>query len=104
MSRWVIDREGLRHGDRCVAYVDDLGDAEHPAALSGAWHVFESSRGLHLADAGLAVSVPADAPAAILGCAQGQKRLPEGPGPSAGKRMRIGDAPGHPVRFAALGA
>lgn len=64
MRRWVIDREGLRNSDLCVAYADDLGEAEHPGN-SGPWHVFESSKGCHLADPHVAVVVPTDAPTAL---------------------------------------
>lgn len=62
MQRWLIDREGLRNTDTCVAYADGPADAEHPASSGFRWHIFESSRGCHLADPGVAVSVPPDAP------------------------------------------
>lgn len=63
MRRWVIDREGLRNADTCVAYADEaVEDTDHPASPGCVWHVFESSRGCHLADPRVSVTVPADAP------------------------------------------
>jgi len=110
MSRWVIDREGLRHSDHCVAYADDPGEAEHPASERGAWHVFESSRGLHLADPGVAVAVPADAPVSIQPAAAEQlaagKRSHNGLAVGEAKRMRCADpfaGRGAQLRFATLG-
>lgn len=58
MDRWVLDREGLRCSDVCVAYADSHAGAEHPACVrGGTWHVFDSSRGRHLLDPGLSVEV-----------------------------------------------
>merc|ERR1712061_686940 len=62
MSRWVIDRDGLRNVDFCVAYADSAMDSEDPCMLSAIWYVFESSRGEFLADANLRVSAAANAP------------------------------------------
>jgi len=87
MRRWVVDRCGLRNSDSCVAYADSAGDAEHPNTADCLWHVFETSRGIHLADPGLTLAVPADAP--------------EDLGLVAGPRVPTATAPGvHPPPFA----
>ncbi|CAK0847694.1 unnamed protein product [Prorocentrum cordatum] len=75
-GRWVIDREGLRNTDSCVAYADSpQQNSDHPPTDGAAWYVWETSRGGHFLDQGLAASVPADAPT----------ELPP-PAPAAGKR------------------
>jgi len=90
-SRWVIDREGLRHSDNCVAYADDRDDIDHPAGASP-WHVYESSRGAHLEDRQVEVEVSENAPASLLppGAppAGPVKRQVASPQPSEAKRMR----------------
>jgi len=48
MQRWVIDREGMRTTDTCVAFAD-CPATEHPAC-DLVWHVYETARGCHLAD------------------------------------------------------
>lgn len=65
LGRWVIDREGLRNVDTCVAYAD-MPDSQHPAKAGIVWHVFETSRGLHMADPNVSVVVPSDAPRQLL--------------------------------------
>jgi len=71
--RWVIDREGLRCSDNCVAYVEDPDDTEHPVGLAP-WCVYESSRGHHLTDRSMRVAVADDAPLALATTAGGLKR------------------------------
>mmetsp|Transcript_64285 Transcript_64285/g.139896 ORF Transcript_64285/g.139896 Transcript_64285/m.139896 type:complete len:508 (+) Transcript_64285:46-1569(+) len=63
-GRWVIDRHGLRTSDECVAYAAGPADAEHPAGSSLVWHVYENTRGAHLADPSVSVT-EAEAPAAL---------------------------------------
>lgn len=122
MSRWVVDRDGLRSSAHAVAYVDDRGDAEHPAQ-SGLWHVFESSRGCHLADPSVTVAIPTDAPTTLQaavaptapavpmadGACGAHKRLLGSPGPADVKRLRPDYYPGGAQlygasRFAPCGA
>uniref|UniRef100_A0A7S4TAI7 Uncharacterized protein n=1 Tax=Alexandrium monilatum TaxID=311494 RepID=A0A7S4TAI7_9DINO len=62
MRRWLIDREGLRNADTCVAYAEGPAGAEHPASSGFQWFVYETSRGRHLADPSVTVSVPPGAP------------------------------------------
>mmetsp|Transcript_51685 Transcript_51685/g.160020 ORF Transcript_51685/g.160020 Transcript_51685/m.160020 type:complete len:519 (+) Transcript_51685:80-1636(+) len=62
MRRWIVDREGLRNTDCCVAYADGAANAEHPASTGSVWHVFETSRGCHIADPRVTICVPDDAP------------------------------------------
>lgn len=116
--RWVIDREGLRNSDHCVAYADDPGESEHPC-IPGPWYVYESSRGCHLADTMVTVSSSADAPKALRNPgerASGAAKRAPAPQPlpadgAADKRMRT-DAgtqasttvPARARWFASLGA
>lgn len=65
MGRWVIDREGFRNADTCVAFAD-MPDSQHPAEAGVEWNVFETSRGLHMADLNVSVVVPNDAPIELL--------------------------------------
>lgn len=88
MCRWVIDREGLRNADTCVAFVDDPAEAEHPAG-AGPWHVFESSRGRHLPDLALGVVVPADAPLELR--TEAAPGVPGVVGPGVAKHGLAGD-------------
>ena len=61
MCRWVIDREGLRESDTCVAFADDVG-CDHPANMELIWHVWESAAFGHLPDAEVAA---VDSPATL---------------------------------------
>jgi hypothetical protein len=89
-GRWVIDREGLRNTDSCVAYADGpQQNNDHPPTDGAAWYVWETSRGGHFLDQGLAASVPADAPAELPPPAPAtNKRGPAAP-PVDHKRRRL---------------
>eukprot|EP00428_Durinskia_dybowskii_P025399 CAMPEP_0170241890 /NCGR_PEP_ID=MMETSP0116_2-20130129/20716_1 /TAXON_ID=400756 /ORGANISM="Durinskia baltica, Strain CSIRO CS-38" /LENGTH=533 /DNA_ID=CAMNT_0010492735 /DNA_START=24 /DNA_END=1622 /DNA_ORIENTATION=- len=58
--RWVIDRDGLRDSDICVAYADAIasrcsGPALHPADSGLQWHVWETPAAAHVLDMDLVV-------------------------------------------------
>jgi hypothetical protein len=62
-QRWLIDREGLRDSDSCVAFADRSLGYHHPASGgSSCWHVFSSGAGRHLADSSLSISIPSPGP------------------------------------------
>ncbi|CAE8614974.1 unnamed protein product, partial [Polarella glacialis] len=57
-ERWIIDREGLRDTDSCVAFAKRAEDAQHPAdGGSRHWHVYQQSRSCHVADPSLRILV-----------------------------------------------
>lgn len=49
-DRWLIDLNGLRDVDVCNAYADARG-ASHPGDPALCWHVWDTQRGRHIADA-----------------------------------------------------
>eukprot|EP00928_Gymnodinium_smaydae_P009353 TRINITY_DN13490_c0_g1_i1.p1 TRINITY_DN13490_c0_g1~~TRINITY_DN13490_c0_g1_i1.p1 ORF type:complete len:515 (+),score=58.34 TRINITY_DN13490_c0_g1_i1:120-1664(+) len=49
-DRWLIDLEGLRDAEVCNAYAEARGGYDHPGDPALVWHVWETSRGRHLAD------------------------------------------------------
>lgn len=95
LYRWVIDREGLRDSDCCVAYTD--GCWPHPASGSAVWHVFHRASNCHEPDLELSVTVLAEAsaefavtPTAPIPTTSGLKRgvFPED---ASAKRPRVAD-------------
>eukprot|EP00929_Paragymnodinium_shiwhaense_P015020 TRINITY_DN123021_c0_g1_i1.p1 TRINITY_DN123021_c0_g1~~TRINITY_DN123021_c0_g1_i1.p1 ORF type:complete len:512 (+),score=81.28 TRINITY_DN123021_c0_g1_i1:57-1592(+) len=49
-DRWLIDLDGLRDADICNGYAEAHGGFEHPGDSALVWHIWETSRGRHLAD------------------------------------------------------
>jgi hypothetical protein len=60
--RWLIDRDGVREGDICVAYADDTVGSEHPAHVEFVWKVWDSTAQSHVEDGGL---LALDAPSTV---------------------------------------
>jgi hypothetical protein len=98
---WVIDREGLRNTDSCVAYADgSQQNSDHPPTDGAAWYVWETSRGAHFLDQGLAASVPADVPTQLSPPAHATKKRGPAADPVDYKRRRLdavgaAEAPGN---------
>jgi hypothetical protein len=87
-GRWVIDREGLRNTDSCVAYAECFRN-EHPATDDATWYVYDTNRGQHCMDRSMVASVPADAPLELSSPALAAgKRGPALPEPDS-KRRRL---------------
>jgi len=85
----VVDREGLRNTDSCVAYADGPQGGEHPAT-GAAWFVWETSRGQHFHDHSVTVSVPPDAPQELAApAAVAAKRASPVLSPADSKRRRL---------------
>lgn len=49
-DRWLIDLDGLQNSDCCNGYAEAHGGFEHPGDGQLMWHIWETSRGRHLAD------------------------------------------------------
>eukprot|EP00928_Gymnodinium_smaydae_P088833 TRINITY_DN72881_c0_g1_i1.p1 TRINITY_DN72881_c0_g1~~TRINITY_DN72881_c0_g1_i1.p1 ORF type:complete len:539 (-),score=110.91 TRINITY_DN72881_c0_g1_i1:49-1575(-) len=90
-ARWVISGKGINFSEECVAYAERAPSSEHPAG-AGPWHVFETSRGCHVEDRFVNVTVPADAP----------QQLPK-PGPPALTLLGCADALAHQHQQEKLG-
>jgi len=71
LNRWVIDREGLRESNVCVAFASDSGDRFHPAHPELIWNVWESSSQSHLPDSEV-ISVAAHRTITLVGRAAGR--------------------------------
>jgi len=71
LRRWVIDREGVRDSNVCVAFATDSADAAHPAYPELIWHVWESSSQAHVADSEV-ISVAAPRTVTLVGRALGR--------------------------------
>lgn len=98
-GRWVIDREGLRNTDSCVAYAE-CARIDHPATDDATWYVYETNRGQHCIDRSVVASVPADVPLDVSSPALAVgKRGPALPQPEY-KRRRLDVA--HPVGMPVL--
>lgn len=58
-KRWVIDREGLRESDVCVAFAAESLDWPHPAYPHLIWSVWETTAQAHVSDTQvIAISAP----------------------------------------------
>lgn len=64
-DRWVIDREGLRESDICVAYADDIKGMLHPTAQL-MWRLYESTTRSYCQDDSV-VSVDGPAKVSVVG-------------------------------------
>lgn len=64
-SRWVIDPEGLRDSDACIAYAGRISDPEHPVG-SGPWYVFDATQGVHVQDRCFSVVLGLDGRDAVM--------------------------------------
>eukprot|EP00440_Ansanella_granifera_P060491 gb/GFBE01065565.1/.p1 GENE.gb/GFBE01065565.1/~~gb/GFBE01065565.1/.p1 ORF type:complete len:497 (+),score=55.70 gb/GFBE01065565.1/:1-1491(+) len=70
--RWVIDREGIRDSDVCVAFApEDGSDFEHPAHAQLIWWIWESAFHTFVQDAEV---ISTSAPKAITLVGRGQGR------------------------------
>lgn len=72
LRRWVIDREGLRESDVCVAFAADTLGSEHPAHTELLWHVWEPSAQAHVPDSEV-ISVAAPQTITLVGRAFGKE-------------------------------
>lgn len=60
LRRWLIDREGERDGEVCVAWAEDTASVGHPGHLDLIWHVWSANSQAHVRDDGvLALEGPA---------------------------------------------
>lgn len=88
-QRWLIDREGLRDSDSCVAFADRSLGYHHPASGgSSCWHVFSSGAGRHLADLSLSVSIPPSGPQEVSDLLPSSKRQADDPNPAGATHMK----------------
>lgn len=71
MSRWLIDREGVREAEVCVAYADDTRDCEHPAQTDLVWHIWDPVEQHHVRDMEV---MAVDAPPTLTLVGRGQGR------------------------------
>lgn len=62
-GRWNIGRSvHAVDSGMCIAFADDLFSEDHPGNLRSGWHVWEESRGRHLLDSKVSLTVATDAP------------------------------------------